>query len=149
MEYLDKSKGCTYEGYEDYSRSFKEPLKDILPPGWKWTPSKTYSFQSALFHELVHVALEDAKHERKGDEATVEDITLLIYPPDPVNQGGSYGANFRELTYDKALVDGDFKRTNLYDIPGLLTLKVFYIKVFKRFNYFNADKNREIVEVSS
>ena len=120
IEYLDKSKGCTYEGYENYSRSFKEPLKDILPAGWKWTPSKTYSFQSALFHELVHIALQDAQHERKGDEATGEDITLQIYPPNPVNQGDSYGANFREMTYDKALVDGDFQRTSIYYMPFLL-----------------------------
>lgn len=28
-------------------------------------------------------------------------------------------------------------------------LKIFYIKVFKRFNYFNTNKNREIVEVLS
>ena len=109
MKYLDKAKGCTYEGYKDYSRIFKEPLKDILPTSWKWTPSKTYSFQSALFHELVHVALQDAEHERKGDEASVEDITLLIFPRNPVNKGDTHGANFREMTYDKALVEGDFQ----------------------------------------
>ena len=28
-------------------------------------------------------------------------------------------------------------------------LKTFYIKAFKRFNYFNVNKNREIVEVLS
>jgi len=149
MKYLDKAKGCTYEGYKDYSETFENPLKKILPTGWKWTPSKTYSFQSALFHELVHIALKDAGLDRWGDEATVEDITLLIYPPNPVNQGDAHGANFREMTYDKALVDGDFKRTNIYNIPGLFPLKMFYIKVFKRFNYFNANKNREIVEVLS
>ena len=149
MEYLDKAKGCKYQGYEDYSRIFKEPLKDILPTGWKWTPSKTYSFQSALFHELVHIALEDAEHKRSGDEASVEDITLLIFPRNPVNKGDTHGANFREMTYDKALVEGDFQGTNIYDIPGLFPLKTFYINIFKRFNCSNANKNREIVEVLS
>jgi hypothetical protein len=143
MEYFYKAKGCKYEGYKDYSETFEKPLKDILPTGWKWTPSKTYSFQSALFHELVHIALEDAGHERWGDEATVEDITLLIFPRNPVNKGEgvAHGANFREMTYDKALVDGDFQRTNIYDIPGLFTFPLidlignhYYNRKDRKFN---------------
>jgi len=70
-----------------------------IVPLWRDESDKKYSIKSALFHELVHIALKDAGIDRWVDDASVEDITLQLYP------GEKSGFNLYEMAYDKGLVE--------------------------------------------
>ena len=136
MEYQDKSKGCTYEAAEYYIESVLDGDKKDPPAGWEWVPNnKTYSFQSVLFHELVHVALDDAGLDRFGDDATVEDITLQIFPRNPTNDGNSHGANVYEMRYDRALVDESFKLNSIYSFLKYMVIELFPLLIKDEYYY--------------
>jgi hypothetical protein len=140
MEYYDKSKGCTYEGLKYYITN-GSPGKEKEPPdGWKWTTNKTYSFQATLFHEIVHVALEDAGLDRWGDDATVEDITLQIFPREPNNNENTYGGNNYEMLYDKALVDGGFQLNLIYSILKYWVIELFPLLITDEYYYNRTDR---------
>ncbi len=63
---------------------------------WKESGQKTYSFASAIFHEIVHIALKDANMSRYGDDATIEDIVLKVFPR-------GTGFNLYEMQYNESL----------------------------------------------
>ena len=104
FKYVDPKTNCEYKMViMNHELSWGKEHGMSIVPIWRDESDNKYSIKSALFHELVHIALKDAGIDRWMDEATVEDIMLQLYPR------GSTGFNLYEMVYDKGLVENKFK----------------------------------------
>ena len=100
---VDPLTGCEHKYVlENYKVAQIKKEKEFVLPLWSDEADNVYSFKSVLFHELVHIALKDAGIDRYIDDASVEDITLQLFPrPD--------GFNLYEMLYDYGLFVNDLR----------------------------------------
>lgn len=91
--------GCSYE---TVIHDLKYKLGRTLAPPWQPSSIKTYSIAGAIFHELVHIALNCYGNSnvktRYKDEATVNEVMLKIFPH-------GTGFNVYEMSYFRQLMD--------------------------------------------
>ena len=154
-----------YNGIEDFSWknykatkdgcSYETVIRDLdykegktLAPPWQPSSIKTYSIAGAIFHELVHIALNCYGNSnvktRYKDEATVNEVMLKIFPH-------GTGFNVYEMSYflqlmnykngrekDKAFKFKEDKISRIFNPP--------YYGVYKNLIYKEVDKKIKVIK---